>query len=84
MNTKIKCFWCRGRSKLGVHSKCWKVFTGFMLSKRTVADMTEVENDTGEYLPHGQTYRSASGFNVKEGRVMPCMVDADGGEGRAD
>ena len=72
---KSKCFWCKGKTKLGVHSKCWKVFSGWMLSERNTADMGTVEyvedEDNIEYRqPNGQSYINKQGMAVNEGHVM--------------
>ena len=73
MSNKMKCFWCHGNSNLGVHSKCWKVFSGWMLSSRDTADTCELDESGDDYLPNGQTY-SRNGVNINQGRVMPSVV----------
>lgn len=74
MSNKIKCFWCKGKTKLGVHSKCWKVFSGWMLSNREEVDMSPIDADERESLDDfqrtGETYLDKAGRTVMEGRVQ--------------
>lgn len=73
---RLKCFWCKGKSKLGAHAKCWKVFSGWMLSSRDVADNVLIDDEkANDYLPNGQTYKDDTGHNVIEGKVMPSLTN---------
>lgn len=74
MKVRTQCFWCRGKSGLGVHEICWKEFKGFMLSERLSVERADNRSQAlDEYMPTGQNYADHAGRVVVQGRVVPIV-----------
>lgn len=78
MNKKdvIKCFWCKGKSKKGMHDICWKEFKGFMLSDKVAVDRpSERTISLDDFQPTGQSFKDQAGRIVSNGRVGISPTD---------
>lgn len=71
----IKCVFCKGVSKKGVHDVCWRKFKGFMLSDRVSFSTDQRSEAYDELMVTDEPHRDRQGRYVVEGRVLPTDDD---------